>query len=33
MLAPNAFKGTLSAIEAAEAMAEGASRAMPGARL
>ena len=33
MLAPNAFKGTLSAIEAAEAMAEGAGRAMPGARL
>lgn len=33
MLAPNAFKGTLSAIEAAEAMAEGARRALPDARL
>ena len=33
MLAPNAFKGTLTAIEAAEAMAEGAHRALPDARL
>ncbi len=33
MLAPNAFKGTLTAIEAAEAMAEGARRALPDARL
>ncbi len=33
MLAPNAFKGTLSAIEAAGAMAEGARRALPEARL
>ena len=33
MLAPNAFKGTLTAIEAAEAMAEGARRALPDGRL
>ncbi len=33
VLAPNAFKGSLSAVEAAQAMAEGAGRAFPEAEL
>lgn len=32
IIAPNAFKGTLTAIAAADAMAEGIARAFPGAR-
>ncbi len=33
LIAPNAFKGTLTAPEAAAAMARGARRALPGARI
>ena len=33
LLAPNAFKGSLSAVDVAEALARGALRAAPGARL
>lgn len=33
VLAPNAFKGTLTAVEAADAMAEGIRRVVPGAQL
>lgn len=33
MVAPNAFKGSLSPVEAAEAMAEGVRRAWPGAEV